>query len=170
MCVCVCVCVCLATILSCDSFLPDASELVGCSQCVCAHIFICYTVCTPLLMFQQAGDVCVCVCVCVCVHSQYVALCPQLLDSGLISLPAGLHPVSRVQGVEANINLKPNNNTTSHHKSSVSSHTRFTHPFKMSAWSKTDIKKRFCEFLRARRGIGGAHMQLRLLEVTFIYR
>ncbi len=67
---CVCVCVCLATILSCDSFLPDASELVGCSQCVCAHIFICYTVCTPLLMFQQAGDVCVCVCVCVfvCVY------------------------------------------------------------------------------------------------------
>ncbi|TNN69361.1 hypothetical protein EYF80_020362 [Liparis tanakae] len=54
----------------------------------------------------------------------------------------GLLIVSRMQSVEANINLKPNKNNTSNHKPSVSSHTHFTHPFKLSARSKAVQNKK----------------------------
>lgn len=67
----------LATALSCSSFRLYVSKLVGCSEC--ANIFMFFTMCTPLLILKQA-DVCVCVYSLLLCH--YVALCPQLLNTG----------------------------------------------------------------------------------------
>lgn len=109
-------------LFSCSPFQLDASELVGCSQCVCVsvcvHILSSVSVCTVCLLLYFS----LLICMCVYIHStEMFPVCgcmptaAQRWKIRIISLPAGLHVVSRVQTVKVNINLKPNKNNTGHH-------------------------------------------------------
>ena len=81
--------------------------------------------------------------------------------SGVVSLPAGLHLVSRVQRVKANIDLKPNNNNTSRHATtsplSPATHTSHT-PLKRQRDQRQTFEKNSLRTFKGNLGCWpGAH-------------
>lgn len=120
---------------------------------VCVHMFSSVSVCVcPNLYFSRLISLSLSECVCVYRYSTTtlsvcgpVPTATQRSEMGIISLPAGLHLVNRVQSIEVNINLKPNKNNTSHHATasplSPATHTSHT-PLKCQLDQRQTLKER----------------------------